>query len=131
MDNEKTPRPEAGGGQTDAPGCEHIQVHPEVVARVRAAMPDTEEQMRLSDLFRMFGDPTRIRILCALDVSELCVCDLAQLVGLSVSAVSHQLRLLKAAGLVTYRREGKNVIYAPADAHVRTIIECGAEHIRE
>ena len=83
------------------------------------------------DLFRMFGDASRIRILAALQHSEMCVCDLAQLLGLTVSAVSHQLRLLKTAGLVGYRREGKNVIYALADDHVRTIMECGTEHILE
>lgn len=102
-----------------------------MVACVRAQMPDPEQQQRLADLFRMFGDASRIRILAALQHSEMCVCDLAQLLGLTVSAVSHQLRLLKTAGLVGYRREGKNVIYALADDHVRTIMECGTEHILE
>lgn len=131
MENEKEPRSEAGVMPEEAPLCEHDQAHPEAVERVKAVLPDTEQQMRLADLFRMFGDTTRIQILCALDVTEMCVCDLAQIVGISVSAVSHQLRLLKTAGLVTYRREGKNVIYALADSHVKTMIECGTEHIRE
>ncbi len=115
----------------ESPVCEQTLPHPEVVACVRAQMPDPEQQQRLADLFRMFGDASRIRILAALQHSEMCVCDLAQLLGLTVSAVSHQLRLLKTAGLVGYRREGKNVIYALADDHVRTIMECGTEHILE
>ena len=94
-------------------------------------MVDDEVLYDLAELFKVFGDSTRIRILFVLFHSEMCVCDLAQLLGLTVSAVSHQLRLLKTAGLVGYRREGKNVIYALADDHVRTIMECGTEHILE
>ena len=94
-------------------------------------MPDKETLEQIADLFKAFADPTRVQILSALLASELCVCDLAQLLGLTVSAVSHQLRLLKTAGLVTYRRAGKNVIYALADDHVRTILACGMEHILE
>jgi ArsR family transcriptional regulator len=115
----------------EAPICEQLQAHPDIVEQVKGKMPDTGEQLRLADLFRMFGDPTRLQILSALLASDLCVCDLAQLLGLTVSAVSHQLRLLKTAGLVTYRRAGKNVIYALADDHVRTILACGMEHILE
>jgi ArsR family transcriptional regulator, lead/cadmium/zinc/bismuth-responsive transcriptional repressor len=117
--------------QYELPVCEQTVPHPDVVERVRAQMPDPEQQQQLADLFRMFGDTSRIRILAALQHSELCVCDLAQLLGLTVSAVSHQLRLLKTAGLVGYRREGKNVIYALADEHVHTIMKCGTEHILE
>lgn len=115
----------------ETPVCEQTQTHPDIVQAVREAMPDPEQQQELAELFRMFGDPTRIRILTSLQHSELCVCDLAQLLGVTVSAVSHQLRLLKAAGLVGYRREGKNVIYSLADDHVRIILECGTEHILE
>ena len=115
----------------EIPVCEQTTPHPDVVERVRAQMPDAEQQQDLAELFRMFGDASRIRILTALQHGELCVCDLAQLLGLTVSAVSHQLRLLKTAGLVGYRREGKNVIYALADDHVRIILECGTEHILE
>lgn len=115
----------------EAPPCEFLQAHPEVIQRVKQEMPSEENQMKLAELFRMFGDTTRIRILSVLDVNEMCVCDLAQLVGLSVSAVSHQLRLLKAAGLVTYHREGKNVVYSLADHHVRVMLENGMEHILE
>lgn len=119
------------GVEEGAPVCEQTSPHPDIVQAVKDAMPDTEQQQTLAELFRMFGDATRIRILTALQHSELCVCDLAQLLGVTVSAVSHQLRLLKAAGLVGYRREGKNVIYALADDHVRIILECGTEHILE
>lgn len=121
----------AGEAPAEAPTCELLQIHPEVTEKVRAAVPDVELQMALADLFRMFGDTTRIQILSVLDVSEMCVCDIAELLGLTVSAVSHQLRLLKTAGLVSYRREGKNVIYALADDHVRTIMDSGMEHILE
>lgn len=115
----------------EAPACEVAQSHEEVVEQVRAAMPNEEELACLADLFRMFADTTRVRILAALQISDMCVCDLAQLLGVTVSAVSHQLRLLKVAGLVTFRREGKTVIYAPADGHVRTIMQVGMEHVRE
>ncbi len=122
--SEQAPMPEM-------PVCERLQTHPDLLTAVQEKLPDREEQLRLADLFRMFGDPTRIQLLSALLVSEMCVCDLSQLLGVTVSAVSHQLRLLKTAGLVTYRREGKNVIYALADDHVRTILACGVDHIRE
>ena len=121
----------SGEKNAEVPTCEFLQVHPDIVDKVRASMPDVEQQMALADLFRMFGDTTRIQILSVLDVSEMCVCDIAQLLGLTVSAVSHQLRLLKTAGLVSYRREGKNVIYSLADDHVRTIMDSGMEHISE
>ncbi len=116
---------------SEAPACEVTQAHTEVVERVKTTLPDEEELACLADVFRMFGDTTRVRILSALQLSELCVCDIAGLLGLTVSAVSHQLRLLKAAGLVTFRREGKSVIYALADDHVRTIMQVGMEHVRE
>ncbi len=115
----------------DAPACEALQTHDDAVERVKASLPDEEDLACLADLFRIFGDTTRVRILSALQISDLCVCDIAQLLGISVSAVSHQLRLLKAAALVTYRRDGKSVIYAPADDHVRTILAMGMEHVRE
>ncbi len=115
----------------DAPGCGFLQAHPDVVEAVCAAMPSEAEGVRLAELFRMFGDPTRLRILSALQISELCVCDMATLLGMTVSAISHQLRLLKAAGLVTGRRDGKAVVYALADDHVRTVMRNGMEHVRE
>lgn len=115
----------------DAPGCEETLAHEDVVTRVMAELPDEEDLACLADLFRMFGDTTRVRILSALQASDLCVCDIAQLLGVTVSAVSHQLRLLKAAGLVTFRREGKSAIYALADDHVRTLMQVGMDHVRE
>lgn len=115
----------------DTSSCAFLQIHPEVAEAVKAAMLSEDEQISLAELFHMFGDPTRLRILTALQVSELCVCDLAQLLGMTVSAISHQLRLLKSAGLVTSRRSGKSVIYALADDHVRIMMENGTDHIRE
>ena len=94
-------------------------------------MTDEEVLYDLAELFKVFGDSTRIRILYALFEAELCVCDIARLLGMSQSAISHQLRILKGSKLVKYRREGKTVFYSLADAHVRTIIDQGREHIEE
>ncbi len=114
-----------------SPACDFLDTHPDVVAAIGAAMLSEEEQIDLAELFHMFGDPTRLRILSALQVSELCVGDLSRVVGMTASAISHQLRLLKGAGLVTARRAGKSVIYALADDHVRTMMQNGIDHIRE
>ena len=94
-------------------------------------MPDDEVLYELADLFRVFGDSTRIKILYVLFESEMCVCDIAQLLGMTQSAISHQLRSLKQSKLVKYRREGKTVFYSLADGHVRTILDQGMEHISE
>ena len=85
----------------------------------------------LADLFKVFGDPTRIRILHALSVRELCVCDIAEALGMTQSAISHQLRVLKQIHLVKYRREGKTIYYSLADSHVQTILVQGLEHVME
>ncbi len=90
-----------------------------------------DELCDLAELFKVFGDSTRIRILFALFRSEICVCDLAELLQMTQSAVSHQLRILKQARLVKSRREGKQVYYFLADDHVRTIIDQGLDHIQE
>ena len=111
--------------------CEQFVVHPEVVQEVRALLPEEEKLADLADLFKVFGDSTRIRILFVLFQSEMCVCDLAQSLNMNQSAISHQLKILKQAKLVTGRREGKSVIYSLADEHVRTIIDQGREHIEE
>ena len=111
--------------------CELLCAHPDLIAKVEAAMPEEDTLYNLTELFRVFGDSTRIRILYALFQSELCVCDIASILGLSQSAVSHQLRALKAARLVKSRREGKTVFYALADSHVKTIIDQGLEHVSE
>lgn len=94
-------------------------------------MPDELELDDLAELFKVFGDPTRIRILFILFETEVCVCDLAKALNMTQSAVSHQLRILKQSRLVKNRREGKSVFYSLADNHVRTIIAQGREHILE
>ena len=109
--------------------CEHE--HPETVREVRAAMPDENVTADLSDFFKVFGDSSRMRILFALDRRELCVCDLSAALGMTKSAVSHQLRFLRANHLVSSRRSGKNIFYRLADDHVRDIIEIAVEHLSE
>ena len=102
-----------------------------VLNRLQNAFPDADALYELAELFRVFGDSTRIKILYALFEAELCVCDIAQLLNLTQSAVSHQLRVLKNARLVKPRREGKTVFYSLADDHVRRIIAQGMDHINE
>ncbi len=116
---------------TEGSTCAYLQAHPDVVEKVHATRLSDEEQTRLAELFRMFGDPTRLRILAALGVADLCVCDIATLLGMTVSAISHQLRLLKSAGLVIGRRDGKAMVYALADDHVRIMMQNGLDHVRE
>lgn len=111
--------------------CEQVFVHEELVERVNKEMPEEEELYDLAELFKVFGDSTRIRILFVLFEAEVCVCDLAEVLHMTQSAVSHQLKILKQAKLVRARREGKSVFYALADDHVRTIIAQGREHIEE
>ena len=111
--------------------CEATEVHEELLALVREKMPQEEELYDLSELFKVFGDSTRIRILYVLFEAEMCVCDIAEVLSMTQSAISHQLRLLKQAKLVKNRREGKTVYYSLADDHVRTIIDQGMEHIEE
>ncbi len=111
--------------------CGFLCVHEQTVERVLAQMPGDEQLYDLAELFKVFGDSTRIKILYALFEAELCVCDIAQLLGLTQSAVSHQLRVLKANRLVKPRKEGKTVFYALSDDHVRRIIAQGMEHIQE
>ena len=111
--------------------CDTPHTHEEVLTQVRHQMPGEEELYDLAELFRIFGDSTRIRILYALFEAEMCVCDIAQLLGMTQSAISHQLRSLKNARLVKARREGKTVFYALADDHVKTIIGQGMDHILE
>ena len=111
--------------------CELTNVHEEVVERLLAAMPSDETLYDLAELFKVFGDSTLIKILYALFEAELCVCDMAQLLGLTQTAVSHQLRVLKTSKLVRSRREGKNIFYSLDDDHVRSIIGQGMEHLSE
>lgn len=114
-----------------APCCESEQVHDELINRVNRDMPPIDTLYDLAELYRIFGDSTRIRILYVLFESEVCVCDIAKVLGLTISAVSHQLRLLKSAGLVKFRKEGKVCYYSLADDHVKTIIRQGIEHVTE
>ncbi|MBO5246729.1 MAG: winged helix-turn-helix transcriptional regulator [Eubacterium sp.] len=115
----------------DVERCEENCIHVDKLAKVREELPDEDELYDLAELFKVFGDSTRIRILYVLFQSELCVCDLAEALQMTQSAISHQLKILKQAKLVTGRREGKSVFYALADEHVRSIINQGREHIVE
>ena len=111
--------------------CDCEMVHEDSVNVVKTKMPKEETLYDLAELFKVFGDSTRIKILWALYESELCVCDLAFLLNMTQSAISHQLRLLKQAKLVKNRREGKNVFYSLDDEHVKRIFDQGLAHICE
>lgn len=111
--------------------CSCNAIHSDVVERVKKTLPKEETLYELAEFFKVFGDSTRIRIICALFESEMCVCDLAVLLKLSQSAISHQLRTLKGARLVRYRREGKVVYYSLDDDHIKHIFDEGLRHINE
>lgn len=111
--------------------CESFHVHSDIVNAVNQSMPDEELLYDLADFFKVFGDSTRIKILYVLLQSEMCVCDIAQLLNASQSAISHQLRILKQMQLVKFRREGKTIFYSLSDGHIKTILSQGFEHIRE
>lgn len=111
--------------------CEVEEIHEDKVQMVSEQMPPEDNLYDLAELFKAFGDTTRIRILFALFEADICVCDLAASLGMTQSAISHQLRLLKQARLVNGRREGKQIVYFLADEHVRTIIQQGMDHIME
>ena len=117
--------------RNEVENCEYIHVHEDIVAQVNENMPDEEILYDLAELFKIFGDSTRIKILYVLFESEMCVCDIASLLGMTQSAISHQLRSLKQSRLVKARREGKTVFYSLADGHVRTILDQGMEHVAE
>ena len=120
-----------GGYAPDFDRCDCSTIHEEVVAEVLKQMPDEEQLMVLADLFKMFGDSTRVKILSALLNSEMCVCDIAVLLGMTKSAISHQLRDLRQTKLVKYRRDGKVVYYSLDDEHVKTIFAQGLLHVGE
>ncbi len=111
--------------------CDTVEVHESLLQTVKDRLPQEEELYDLAELFKIFGDSTRIRILFVLFEAEVCVCDLASALQMTQSAISHQLRILKQGKLVKSRREGKSVFYALADDHVRTIIAQGLEHVGE
>ena len=114
---------------SEACSCEVI--HEETVAQTNEKMLDKNVYLDLASLFKLFGDGTRLQILHALEYNELCVCDIAALLGLTKSAVSHQLKALRLANLVKYRREAQTVYYSLADDHVKTLIDIGLEHLME
>ena len=111
--------------------CEFLCVHEDTVREVMQKMPDEEVLYDLAEFFKVFGDSTRIRILYALHENELCVCDIAGILGMTQTAVSHQLRVLKSSKLVKARRSGKTVFYALDDDHIHTILNMGMDHIAE
>ena len=110
---------------------EQYEIHEDLLEAVEAEMPDDEELFDLAELFKIFGDSTRIRILFVLSKSELCVYDIVEALSMTASAVSHQLKVLRQARLIRNRREGKQIFYSLADDHVRTIIAMGLEHLEE
>ena len=114
-----------------APCCAEPELHLDRIAQSVERLPDDDTMFALADLYKIFGDSTRLRILYVLFDNELCVCDIAELLGMQVSAISHQLRVLKASRLVKYRKSGKSVFYSLADDHVHTILGQGMEHIFE
>lgn len=111
--------------------CEEHVVHMDAVQHARTAMPVDDITSAASDFFKAFSDKTRLRILSALAADELCVCDIASLLGMSQSAISHQLRFLKQARLVRSRKSGKTVYYALCDDHIQTILAQGIAHVQE
>ena len=111
--------------------CEHHENSGELLQERREQMPNEATLYELSDFFKILGDSTRMNILFAIDGGPLCVCDIAELLGMTKSAVSHQLKVLRRSNLITYKKSGKNVFYTLADEHVRDIIENGLEHIAE
>lgn len=115
----------------DPAGCAARIVDADAVARVTAALPGESARSRAADIFRALADPTRMRLLLALSGEALCVCDLAEVVGVSESGVSHQLRMLRDLRLVTWRRDGKRAVYSLADDHVRDLLSIGIAHAGE
>ncbi|BFL49076.1 MULTISPECIES: metalloregulator ArsR/SmtB family transcription factor [Clostridia] len=113
------------------PVCDCDVIHEEIVNDTRNKMQPKEDYMKLATLFKIFGDGTRVRLLHALEQNEMCVCDLAVLLGLTKSAVSHQLKALRMANLVKFRREAQIVYYSLADDYVKEIIDKGFEHLYE
>ena len=111
--------------------CDCHAINEEVVERVRNAMPLSSDFYSLANLYKMFSDNTRLRILWALSCEDMCVCDLAVLLGMTKSAISHQLKFLRLTNLVKYDKQGKVVYYSLADDHVKDIFEKGFDHIHE
>lgn len=123
--------PDAAAATENTGTPETEAAHPDIVKAVAEKLPDEELLYDVAELFKVFGDSTRVRIICALFESEMCVCDIAGVLNMTQSAISHQLRVLKQARLVKYRREGKTVFYSLADGHIQTIFNQAFEHIME
>ena len=115
----------------DVEHCDCYETHKDLIEKVTSHMPDEDDLYDLAELFKVFGDSTRIRILSVLFGEEMCVCDIAEALNMNQSAVSHQLRVLKNAKLIKNRKDGKQVFYSLADDHVSTILAMGLEHIEE
>lgn len=111
--------------------CSCNIIHKDVVEQVKEKLPEEEILYDLAELFKVFGDSTRIKIICSLFESEMCVCDLSALLNISQSAISHQLRVLKSARLVKFRRAGKVIYYSLDDEHIKQIFDAGLHHITE
>ncbi|AEY67416.1 putative transcriptional regulator [Clostridium sp. BNL1100] len=118
-------------GQGEMIKCDCIAIHQDIINKVKGSMPDEEKLYDLAEVFKVFGDTTRIKILYALFASEMCVCDIAVLLNMNQSAISHQLRVLKQTKLVKYRKEGKTVFYSLDDEHVKRIFDQGLIHVSE
>lgn len=116
---------------SEAEFCDCAAIHDDIVDEVRKELRPKDDYKKLAALFQIFSDGTRVEIMHALDLHEMCVCDLAALLEITKSAASHQLRTLRMAGLVKNRREGQVIFYSLADRHVREIIEKGFEHLDE
>lgn len=111
--------------------CQECRMHQDLLSTASRMMPDDERLFALAEIYKVFGDSTRIRIMCALMPGEMCVCDISECLGMTQSAISHQLRLLKAHRLVKSRREGKSMFYSLDDEHVLSILSQGLSHIQE
>ncbi|MFD3155437.1 ArsR/SmtB family transcription factor [Haloimpatiens sp. FM7330] len=111
--------------------CSSCIIHEEIVDKVKDKLPDEELLFDLADFFKIFGDSTRIKILYALSISSMCVCDISNLLGMSQSAISHQLKTLRQSKLVKYKREGKVVYYSLDDDHIKSVLSQGFEHVTE
>lgn len=111
--------------------CDENCIHQDQIEESKRNIPDDDTLITISDLFKVLGDMTRVKILSALLENELCVCDLSEIVGMGQSAVSHQLRVLRASKVVKFRRDGKSIFYSVDDDHIRTLFEIAFKHINE
>ena len=111
--------------------CDVVEVHPQIVEKLKKEMPEHQQYQNLSELFKMFADPTRLKILSLLFQKELCVCDIAEVLHMTHSAVSHQLSVLRQNRIIKNRREGKNILYSLDDEHIQMIYNAGIAHISE